>query len=64
MNIDKAEKIFMSICVFICITSVIVIYANIIHSKSHQKDDLLKYHLDDKELDRCYHYAMKENKSF
>lgn len=63
MNIDRIEKAFMSFCFLFSITSAILIYANFQHSKINQEEnDLLKYHIDDKELDRCYYYAMSEKK--
>lgn len=65
MNIDKVEKTFISFCVLFCVTSAVLIYANIKHSKIIQEEnDSIKYHLDDKELDRCYYYAMSEKKNF
>ena len=62
MNIDKVEKAFISFCVLFCVASVVLIYANVKHSEIIQEEDLLKYHIDDKELDRCYYYAMSEKK--
>lgn len=65
MNVDKIEKAFMTFCFFFCFTSLLLIYANAQHNKvMNEEEDLLKYHLDDKELDRCYYYAMSEKKNF